>query len=84
LKELSPALEEALMICLEICAEFQYWLKRKTCKASLRVTLWNIQTRWVDDRPRRERVTLFQKRWKAAQHQTRPSTSDPEIVCIFL
>jgi hypothetical protein len=35
------------MICLEICAEFQYWLKRKTCKTSPRVTLWYTTSRPV-------------------------------------
>jgi hypothetical protein len=65
LKELSPAVEEALVKCLEMCAEFQYPLKRKDLQDLVQsyVVEHNIQTRWLDDRPGREWVRLFQKRW---------------------
>jgi hypothetical protein len=65
LKELSPAVEEALVKCLEMCAEFQYPLKRKDLQDLVQsyVIEQNVQTRWVDDRPGREWVRLFQKRW---------------------
>jgi hypothetical protein len=64
-KELSPLVEEALVKCLEMCAEFQYPLKRTDLQDLVQSYLveHNIQTRWKDDRPGKEWVRLFQKRW---------------------
>lgn len=73
-QELSPAVEEALVKCLEMCAEFQYPLKRKDLQDLVQSYLveHNVSTRFVDDRPGKDWIRGFQKRWSHRVKIRRP------------
>jgi hypothetical protein len=63
-QELSPAVEEALVQCVDFCAEFQYPLsKRKLqnlvqeyCKEN------SVKTRWNNNRPGQDWIRSFKSR----------------------
>jgi DDE superfamily endonuclease len=74
-QQLSPAVEEALVTCLEMCAEFQYPMKKRQLQDLVQsyCTEHDVQTRWVNSRPGKHWVRSFKDRWKHRVTVKRPS-----------
>jgi hypothetical protein len=64
-KELSMAVEEALVKCLEMCADFNYPMGKKKLQNLVQSYCVenNVDTRWKGHRPGKDWVRLFKKRW---------------------
>lgn len=64
-KELSPQAEEAIVKCLEMCGSFQYPMKRRDLQNLVQsyCTENSVETRWKDNKPGREWLLHFRKRW---------------------
>jgi hypothetical protein len=62
-QELDPTVEEALVVCLEKCSEFQYPMKKRDLQDLVQSYCieHSVQTRWKDDRPAKDWIRNFQK-----------------------
>jgi len=74
-QELSRDVEEALVQCLEMCAEFQYPLKKRDLQdlvQSYCVTN-SVKTRWENNRPGYDWIRSFKERWSHRVKVKKPS-----------
>jgi hypothetical protein len=64
-QELPKVVEEALVRCLETCAEFNFPMRKKNLQDLVQAYCVEngIKTRWVNDRPAKDWVISFTKRW---------------------
>jgi hypothetical protein len=64
--ELSAVVEEALVKCLEMCAEFNFPLKKRNLQDLVQnyCVENNVKTRWPNDRPGIDWVDNFRRRWR--------------------
>jgi hypothetical protein len=63
--ELRKEVEEALVKCLEICASFNYPMRKKDLQDLVQAYCveHGIKTRWVEDRPGKHWIRNFRRRW---------------------
>jgi transposase-like protein len=64
-QELSKAVEEAIVKCLCLCAEFQYPMRKCDLQQLVQAYVLenNVETRWVDGKPGKHWIRNFRKRW---------------------
>jgi transposase-like protein len=62
-QELSPAVEEAIVKCLIMCAEFQYPMRKRDVQLLVQsyVVENNVETRWPDGKPGKQGSTIWFK-----------------------
>ena len=74
-QELSKATEEALVKCLEMCAEFNYPMGKKKLQNLVQsyCVEHQVKTRWDNDRPGKDWIKLFKKRWSHRVKVRRPT-----------
>jgi hypothetical protein len=65
-KELTPVVEEALVKCLEMCAEFNYPMRKRDLQDLVQsyCVEHEVTTRWKDHRPGKDWIKFFRKRWQ--------------------
>lgn len=74
-QELSRSVEEALVKCLVMCAEFNYPMRKRDLQDLVQsyCTEHDVKTRWVDDRPGKAWVRNFRKRWRHMVRVRKPT-----------
>jgi hypothetical protein len=74
-QELSKKVEEALVKCLQLCAEFQYPMRKRDLQDLVQsyCVEHNVKTRWTNDRPGKHWVRSFKKRWSHCVKVKRPT-----------
>jgi hypothetical protein len=74
-QELSCDVEEVLVQCLEMCAEFQYPLKKKDLQDLVQsyCVINSVKTRWENDRPGYDWIRSFKDRWRHRVKVKKPS-----------
>lgn len=74
-QELGPAVEEALVQCLEMCAQFQYPLKKRDLADLVQAYCVEneVKTRWDNSRPGKDWVRSFKDRWRHRVKVKKPS-----------
>jgi len=91
--ELPEAVEKTLVKFLKRCGEFQYPMRKRELQDTVQAFCVqnSIPTRWTDDRPGREWVRKFLRRWSHEVKLRRPrnikrcrSEVSPEIVTDFI
>jgi hypothetical protein len=73
--ELSPEVEEALVQCLEMCAEFQFPMKKGDLQDLVQAYCVenDVTTRWVNSRPGVDWIRNFKRRWSHRVKVKKPS-----------
>jgi hypothetical protein len=74
-QELPKAVEEALVVCLEMCAEFNYPMRKRDLQDLVQnyCVEHDVKTRWLEDRPGKGWVRNFQKRWRHRVRVRKPT-----------
>jgi hypothetical protein len=64
-QELSKAVEEALVKCLEICASYNYPMRKRDLQDLVQAYCLehSVNTRWKDNRPGKQWIRHFRRRW---------------------
>jgi hypothetical protein len=84
---LPAAVEESLVKCLELCAEFNYPLSKKNLQDLVQsyCVEHNVQNRWVDD-PVKDWLNGFEQRWShrvKVQKPTNIRRSRAKVMVLF-
>ncbi len=74
-QELSPVVEEALVQCVELCAEFQYPLNKRKLQNLVQEYCEenSVKTRWSNNRPGRDWIRSFKSCWSHRIKVKKPS-----------
>jgi hypothetical protein len=74
-QELPKAVEEALVVCLEMCAEFNYPMRKRDLQDLVQnyCVEHDVKTRWLEDRPGKGWVRNFRKRWRHRVRVRKPT-----------
>jgi transposase-like protein len=74
-QELSAAVEEALVKCLELCAEFNYPMRKRDLQDLVQnyCVEKDVKTRWPEDRPGKAWIRNFRRRWRHRVRVRKPT-----------